>query len=1434
MKKNLLSICILFCLASIPNVLLAKEPMILTFNTVLGSGTTVTLPLHGTVNVNVDWGDGTPPQSITTPGNHSYTYASEDIYTVTISGTLTQFGAWNAYDNAEKLISCTHFGDLGLASLHGAFRGAVNLSEVPDVIPSMVTDLSGMFWGATSFNQDIGSWDVSSVMSMASMFWNATSFNQDLSNWDVSNVLNMNSMFQSATYFNQDLSTWDVGNVTNMSWMFSGATSFNQDLSNWDVSNVSNMSSMFWNATSFNQDLSAWNVSNVTNMSGMFQNATSFNKDLTAWDVSSVTNMSTMFFNATSFDQDLSAWNVSSVRDMYWMFFYATSFNQDIGSWDVSSVTNMSLMFRSATYFNQDLSNWDVSNVTNMSGMFQNATSFNKDLSAWDVSSVTNMGNLFNGAMLFNQELKKWNVSNVISMNAMFQHANSFNKDLSAWDVSSVTNMNAMFQHAGSFNQDLSSWDVSKVTSMMSMFQNAASFNQDLSAWDVSSVINMANMFRNARSFNQDLSNWDVSSVTNMQGMFQGLKLPTVNYNNLLTSWAQQTLQGNVQFDAGTSNYSEGAPSDARQSILDNYGWSITDGGMVGSALFEITASVSPSNMGTINGSENFSQYYGEGETVTLTAFPNPNQKFISWSENGNPLSTENPLVFEATQNRALTVHFEEGNTSDPMILTFNTELSPGTSVSLPLLGYVNAMVNWGDGTVDVVENSGIRNHTYSEEGTYTVTISGAALQFGSGIAYPNVEKLINVSSFGDLGLISLRGAFRGAVNLSEVPEVIPSTIKDLALLLGDATLFNQNLSSWDVSNVTDMYAMFYNAGSFNQDLSSWNVSSSITDMGSMFSRATSFNQDLSSWDVSNVNNMASMFAHATSFNQNLSNWDVSKVKDMSWMFLFATSFNQDLGNWDVSNVKDMSLMFQSATSFNQDLSSWDVSRVANMNGMFQDATSFNQNLSNWDVSNVNNMQSMFNGAISFNQGLSNWDVSSVTSMARMFNNATSFNQNLSFWDVSSVTGMWHMFNGATSFNQNLSTWDVSSVTSMVYMFTGATSFNQDLSAWNVSSVTSMSNMFNGVKLSTINYNKLLTSWSQQTLQNNVHFDGGLSNYSEGAPASARQSIIDNFGWTITDGGMVGALYEITAVISPAGAGTVNGSENFSQHYGEGETAALTATSHTGYEFVNWTENGATVSTDATFSFTVSETRNLTANFNLSDFNITLVAEPLAGGTLFGAGVYKMGDQVSLGAIPSSGYVFTGWKDSENALLSSQANYTFTMPAHDLQLKAVFKIPSYEVTLSVKPDDAGSAFGAGVYQQGDEVTVGAVPNTGYVFLYWLNSNNQQIADNPVYSFMMPANSMSLTAQFDVVGNTGYFIESSTNLYPNPVTDYLHIHTNRQIRFVEFTDLSGRVVLKVEMEGQDVRVNTSKLESGIYIVHLHDGEYIETKKVVVKK
>ncbi len=214
---------------------LENYAFITTWDTSLGSGTTVTLALAGTVDATIDWGDSNV-ETVTTPGPHVHDYGDDGIYTVSVTGSVTAYNSynngsgWNS-DEPRKLVSVDNWGQLGFTSMYRAFFECSNLDPVPDTSDGIeaVTNMHEMFYGASYFHHPIGSWDTSNVTDMGGMFCRAFKFQhqQDIDGWDTSNVTDMSRMFDNAWFFTSDIGGWDTSNVTDMSWMFHNAIHFN-------------------------------------------------------------------------------------------------------------------------------------------------------------------------------------------------------------------------------------------------------------------------------------------------------------------------------------------------------------------------------------------------------------------------------------------------------------------------------------------------------------------------------------------------------------------------------------------------------------------------------------------------------------------------------------------------------------------------------------------------------------------------------------------------------------------------------------------------------------------------------------------------------------------------------------------------------------------------------------------------------------------------------------------------------------------------------------------------------------------------------------------------------------------------------------------------------------------------------------------------------
>jgi hypothetical protein len=100
----------------------------------------------------------------------------------------------------------------------------------------------------------------------------------------------------------------------------------------------------------------------------------------------------------------------------------------------------------------------------------------------------------------------------------------------------------------------------------------------------------------------------------------------------------------------------------------------------------------------------------------------------------------------------------------------------------------------------------------------------------------------------------------------------------------------------------------YYSENSCNKDISTWDVSR-ITDMSNLFSSKSmeqfNYNLDISAWDMSKVTTVAGMFASFIDFNGQISGWNLGKVTSAAKMFEGALAFNQNLCRWNCTLPKN-------------------------------------------------------------------------------------------------------------------------------------------------------------------------------------------------------------------------------------------------------------------------------------------------------------------------------------------------------------------------------------------------------------------------------------------------------------------------------------------------------------------------------------------------
>ena len=222
-----------------------------------------------------------------------------------------------------------------------------------------------------------------------------------------------------------------------------------------------------------------------------------------------------------------------------------------------------------------------------------------------------------------------------------------------------------------------------------------------------------------------------------------------------------------------------------------------------------------------------------------------------------------------------------------------------------------------------------------------------------------------------------------------------------------------------------------------------------------------------------------------------------------------------------------------------------------------------------------------------------------------------------------------------------------------------------------------------------------------------------------------------------------GTQYTITATASPSNGGTVSGA---GQYYGN-TSCTLTATPNTGYEFICWRQGSTQVSTDPTYTFTVTGNASYTAIFTMiPQYTITATANPTAGGTVTGAGTYYQNTSCTLTATANTHYEFTNWS-SNGAQVSTNPTYTFSVTASGSYTANFTALQPHSVTCNPVENGSISANPTTAYKN-ETVTLTATPTSGYFFSTWdvrdATNNSITVTDN---QFTMPDSDVTVGATF---------------------------------------------------------------------------------------
>ena len=219
------------------------------------------------------------------------------------------------------------------------------------------------------------------------------------------------------------------------------------------------------------------------------------------------------------------------------------------------------------------------------------------------------------------------------------------------------------------------------------------------------------------------------------------------------------------------------------------------------------------------------------------------------------------------------------------------------------------------------------------------------------------------------------------------------------------------------------------------------------------------------------------------------------------------------------------------------------------------------------------------------------------------------------------------------------------------------------------------------------------------------------------------------------------------------------------------------------------------------------------------------------------------GDNQTFTITPNANYELLSLTDNGTDVTSAVANNTYTLTniQSDHALYATFQettipVETYTVTVVIdgnNDNDVTVTPMNATVNAGDNLDIIIAPEPGYELSGLTDNGNQvDIYSSVVYSPIDTTYTYSLTnIQEDHVLHVALMeveaVEENESahidMFPNPVSDLLHVRSNGMIEQIEIFDMAGKLVDHQSVNASDVEMNVSSFAPGMYMVKIISGE-----------